>query len=147
MLIAGGFEIRNLEDFEQTVKAVSGDLLEYKERSSPRHSVQGKIYTSTDYPPDHPDHGRGLTGLDPEFSVAPAGAAQRPGREPLTERERQIMGLLAHGLTGREIAARLFLSPATVRTHVQNAMGKLGARTRAQAIAIVSADGRPPLAA
>jgi DNA-binding NarL/FixJ family response regulator len=91
--------------------------------------------------------GRGLTWLDAEFSVAPAGAAQRPGREPLTERERQIMGLLAHGLTGREIAARLFLSPATVRTHVQNAMGKLGARTRAQAIAIVSADGRPPLAA
>lgn len=49
-----GFEIRKLEDFEQTVKAVSGDLLEYKERSSPRHAVQGKIYTSTDYPPDHP---------------------------------------------------------------------------------------------
>lgn len=49
-----GFDIRTLEDFERTVKAVSGDLLEYKERSSPRHSVQGKIYTSTDYPPDQP---------------------------------------------------------------------------------------------
>jgi DNA-binding NarL/FixJ family response regulator len=58
----------------------------------------------------------------------------------LTERERQIFGLLAHGLTGREIAAQLFLSPATVRTHVQNAMHKLGARTRAQAMALAAAE-------
>ena len=80
----------------------------------------------------------GASYLDPDFAVADRGDADRHDRTCLTERERQILGLLAHGLTGREAASRLFLSPATVRTHVQNAMHKLGARTRAQAIAMVT---------
>jgi len=48
------FGLQTVDDFETTVKAVSGDLLEYRERSSPRHAVAGKIYTSTDYPADQP---------------------------------------------------------------------------------------------
>lgn len=54
----------------------------------------------------------------------------------LTPREREILGLLAQGLTGELIAHRLFLSPATVRTHIGNATRKLGASTRAQAVAM-----------
>jgi len=53
----------------------------------------------------------------------------------LSPREAEMLTLLADGLSGDEIAARLVLSPATVRTHVQNAMVKLGARTRGSAIA------------
>jgi len=53
-LLFRGFDIPRLEEFEHTVRAISGELLEYKERSSPRHAVSGKIYTSTDYPPDQP---------------------------------------------------------------------------------------------
>ncbi len=53
----------------------------------------------------------------------------------LTPREAEMLTLLADGLSGDEIAARLVLSPATVRTHVQNAMVKLGAHTRGSAIA------------
>ena len=53
----------------------------------------------------------------------------------LTPREAEMLSLLADGLSGEEIAARLVLSPATVRTHVQNAMVKLGAHTRGSAIA------------
>lgn len=49
-----GFEITRVDEFDRTVQAISGDLLEYRERSSPRHAVAGKIYTSTDYPPEHP---------------------------------------------------------------------------------------------
>jgi alpha-ketoglutarate-dependent taurine dioxygenase len=49
-----GFDIPRVEDFDRTVQSISGDLLEYKERSSPRHAVAGKIYTSTDYPPSEP---------------------------------------------------------------------------------------------
>jgi alpha-ketoglutarate-dependent taurine dioxygenase len=49
-----GFDVATPEAFEATVKAISGDLLEYKERSSPRHAVSGRVYTSTDYPPDQP---------------------------------------------------------------------------------------------
>jgi DNA-binding CsgD family transcriptional regulator len=44
--------------------------------------------------------------------------------------------MIADGLTDREIAARLVLSPATARTHARNLIGKLGAHTRAQAVAI-----------
>jgi DNA-binding NarL/FixJ family response regulator len=50
----------------------------------------------------------------------------------LTERERQVMALVAGGLTNHEIADRLVMSPATARTHVSRAMTKLGARDRTQ---------------
>jgi alpha-ketoglutarate-dependent taurine dioxygenase len=53
-LLFRGFDIPAVGDFDQAVRSISGDLLEYRERSSPRHAVAGKIYTSTDYPPDQP---------------------------------------------------------------------------------------------
>jgi len=52
----------------------------------------------------------------------------------LTEREREIVGLVAHGLSIDDIAARLHLSPLTAKTHVNRAMTKLGARDRAQLV-------------
>jgi PAS domain S-box-containing protein len=58
----------------------------------------------------------------------------RPSK--LTPREREILQMIADGLTDREIAGRLTLSPATARTHARNLIGKLGAHTRAQAVAI-----------
>jgi PAS domain S-box-containing protein len=54
---------------------------------------------------------------------------------PLTPREREVLTALALGRTGAQIATELFISPETVRNHVRNARAKLGARTRAQAIA------------
>jgi DNA-binding NarL/FixJ family response regulator len=54
--------------------------------------------------------------------------------EQLTDREREVMALAAEGLSNEEIAARLFLSPATAKTHVSRAMVKLGARDRAQLV-------------
>jgi DNA-binding CsgD family transcriptional regulator len=53
-----------------------------------------------------------------------------------TAREREVLQLLAGGRTDGQIAQLLELSPATVQTHVRNAKAKLGARTRAQAVAI-----------
>jgi DNA-binding NarL/FixJ family response regulator len=53
---------------------------------------------------------------------------------PLTAREREVVTLVGHGLTNDEIAGRLFLSTATVRTHIGRAMTKLGARDRAQLV-------------
>lgn len=52
----------------------------------------------------------------------------------LSSRESEILAMLAEGLTGEEIAQRLVLSPETVRTHVRNAMKKLQARTRTEAV-------------
>jgi DNA-binding NarL/FixJ family response regulator len=54
----------------------------------------------------------------------------------LSGREREILGLLADGNSNPEIAAKLFISPETVRTHVRNAMAKLEADTRTQAVAL-----------
>ena len=58
------------------------------------------------------------------------------GRKP-SARELEVLTLLADGATDPQIAKRLELSPATVQTHVRNAKAKLGARTRAQAVALV----------
>jgi len=54
----------------------------------------------------------------------------------LSDREREILGLLAEGVPSGDIAKRLFLSTETVRTHVRNAMRKLDADTRTQAVAM-----------
>jgi DNA-binding NarL/FixJ family response regulator len=56
------------------------------------------------------------------------------GLDALTERERELTGLVAAGLSNDQIAERLVLSPATVKTHVNRAMVKLGARDRAQLV-------------
>jgi DNA-binding NarL/FixJ family response regulator len=59
----------------------------------------------------------------------------------LTAREREVMALAAEGATNTEIAERLFLSPLTVRTHIQRAMMKLHARDRAQLVVIAYQTG------
>lgn len=54
---------------------------------------------------------------------------------PLTPREREVINLLAAGLTGREIAERLVIAPSTAAKHIENVVGKLGVRSRTQAVA------------
>ncbi|QFQ95659.1 response regulator transcription factor [Streptomyces phaeolivaceus] len=75
--------------------------------------------------------------------------APQPGTHPaarknladLTDREREVMALAADGLTNADIAARLYLSPLTVRTHIHHAMAKLHARDRAQLVVIAYQTG------
>ena len=59
----------------------------------------------------------------------------------LTDREREVMTLVAEGLSNDEIAARLFLSPLTAKTHVSRIMTKLGARDRAQVVVMAYETG------
>jgi DNA-binding NarL/FixJ family response regulator len=65
---------------------------------------------------------------------APMDEAARRGLAAITDREREITVLVATGLSNDEIAAKLVLSPATVKTHVNRAMAKVGARDRAQLV-------------
>jgi DNA-binding NarL/FixJ family response regulator len=61
--------------------------------------------------------------------------------DALTEREREVVALAGTGLSNEEIAARLFLSPLTAKTHVSRAMGKLGVRDRAQLVVLAYESG------
>jgi len=88
----------------------------------------------------------GQTHLDPAVqerlvaavtSQPPAAGLSGPGQNPpggLTAREAEVLTLLASGLTNTEIAQRLYLSNATVKTHINRIFAKTGARDRAQAV-------------
>lgn len=81
---------------------------------------------------------RGQTTLAPEAAQALIHAhtrAPRPGHD-LTERERDVLGLMVQGLTNQEIAQRLAVSPHTAKFHVSNVLMKLGAASRTEAVAL-----------
>jgi DNA-binding NarL/FixJ family response regulator len=63
------------------------------------------------------------------------------GPECLSEREREVLGLVARGLNNTEVAEALGLSPLTAKTHVSRIMGKLGARDRAQLVIVAYESG------
>ena len=78
---------------------------------------------------------------------APARAPTGPGHEPpggLTAREAEVLTLLAAGLSNTEIAQQLYLSHATVKTHINRIFAKTGARDRAQAVRYAYQHGLPP---
>jgi LuxR family maltose regulon positive regulatory protein len=67
---------------------------------------------------------------------APAASPGVPEQiEPLSERETEVLALIAQGLTNREVGQRLFISQGTVKAHTSNIYGKLGVRSRTQAVA------------
>jgi DNA-binding NarL/FixJ family response regulator len=68
-------------------------------------------------------------------------AASGSSLDVLTDREREVVALVAEGLSNDEIAARLFVSGATAKTHVSRAMGKLAARDRAQLVVFAYESG------
>jgi DNA-binding NarL/FixJ family response regulator len=71
----------------------------------------------------------------------PSAAAQHEGLDELTMREREVLGLIAEGLTNAEIAEKLYLSPLTAKTHVSRILMKLGARDRVQLVVIAYQSG------
>lgn len=76
-----------------------------------------------------------------EFATLTRKTEPLPDLEVLTEREREVMALVAGGLSNDEIAERLVVSPATAKTHVSRAMVKLSARDRAQLVVFAYKSG------
>jgi DNA-binding NarL/FixJ family response regulator len=83
----------------------------------------------------------GGTYVDPRLRSALLSGRSTQRVPSLSKRERQIIELLAQGLTGEQVAEQLVLSSETVKTHIRNAMGKLEASTRVHAIAIALREG------
>jgi len=138
---ASGFLVKDVEPEEllQAVRVVArGDAL-----LSP--SVTKAVisaFASGGQPPDlraeraaaPPASGRtGSSGGSGGPGVS-GGRAVPPGLASLTDREREVVGLVAEGLSNDEIARKLVVSPLTAKTHVSRAMTKLNARDRAQLV-------------
>ncbi len=77
----------------------------------------------------------GRTYVDPVLAGVLSSSAATEKVTELTQRERDVLRLLADGLSNEEIGKELFISPETVRTHVRKAMARLDADTRTQAVA------------
>ena len=97
-------------------------------------------YLMKDSPPDELLRGvraaaRGEAVLSPSVATRLLGQVREPAREPLSQRELDILALIARGCSNREAAARLFISEATVKTHVLHVYAKLGVNDRAAAVA------------
>ena len=88
---------------------------------------------------------RGEAALDPAVQHHVVAALATPTAAPLpddlTPREAEVLGLIAEGLTNAEIAERLVVSAATVKSHVNHIFAKIGARDRAQAVVYAYANG------
>ncbi len=79
---------------------------------------------------------RGESVLSPAVARRLMGNVRSPAKEPLSQRELEVLTLIARGNSNKEAASRLFISEATVKTHLLHAYAKLGVRDRAAAVAV-----------
>jgi len=84
---------------------------------------------------------KGGTYVDPRLRPALLSRRTTQRMPSLSKREREIMDLLAQGMTGEDVANHLVLSSETIKTHIRNAMNKLEAHTRVHAVAIALREG------
>ena len=103
-LLFRGFKVEEIDVFQRAVIALSGELLSYMEQSSPRHAVEGKVYTSTDYPPNetiflHNEQSYNLSWCKHISFYCPR-PAQTGGRTPLAD-TREILARIDPEITAR----------------------------------------------
>ncbi len=79
---------------------------------------------------------RGEAVLSPSVATRLLGQVRAPAREPLSSRELDVLALVARGTSNRDTATRLFISEATVKTHLLHIYAKLGVNDRAAAVAV-----------
>ncbi|MGW1225457.1 response regulator [Streptomyces sp. NPDC001478] len=112
-----------------TLAAIEAGATGYLLKDAPREELFTAVRAAAD----------GRTVLSPAVAsrlVSAVRAPAAPGHEKLSAREREVLALVAKGTSNREIAAELFISEATVKTHLTHLFAKLGAKDRAAAVAV-----------
>lgn len=112
-----------------TLPAIEAGATGYLLKDAPRDELFTAVRAAAD----------GRTVLSPAVAsrlISRVRAPVAPGHEALSAREREVLGLVARGTSNREIAAELFISEATVKTHLTHVFAKLGAKDRAAAVAV-----------
>ncbi|WP_371606122.1 response regulator transcription factor [Streptomyces sp. NBC_01213] len=112
-----------------TLPAIEAGATGYLLKDAPRDELFTAVRAAAD----------GRTVLSPAVAsrlVSRVRTPASPGYESLSARECEVLGLVARGTSNREIAAELFISEATVKTHLTHVFAKLGAKDRAAAVAV-----------
>ncbi|MBT3163325.1 response regulator transcription factor [Streptomyces sp. Vc74B-19] len=112
-----------------TLPAIEAGATGYLLKDAPREELFAAVRAAAE----------GRSVLSPAVAsrlVSAVRAPRTPGGEPLSAREREVLALVAKGTSNREIARELFISEATVKTHLTHIFGKLGAKDRAAAVAV-----------
>ncbi|MEU9314233.1 response regulator transcription factor [Streptomyces sp. NPDC048295] len=111
-----------------TLPAIEAGATGYLLKDAPREELFTAVRAAAD----------GRTVLSPAVASRLISRVRTPaaGSEALSAREREVLELVAKGTSNREIAAELFISEATVKTHLTHVFAKLGAKDRAAAVAI-----------
>ena len=107
------------------VRAVEAGATGYLLKDSPRDELLRAVRAAA----------RGEAALSPSVATRLLGQVRAPAQEPLSQREFEVLELVARGATNREAAAKLFISEATVKTHLLHIYAKLGVSDRAAAVA------------
>jgi DNA-binding NarL/FixJ family response regulator len=130
-------ELRNRYGSSVAIVFLSGERTEAFDRAA------GLLIGADDYLAKPVDPGELIARIT-RFVDRPRSNGEGPrsnGKlEMLTQRESEVLDLLAEGLTQEEIAERLVISPKTVATHIQRILGKLEVRSRAQAVSLALRD-------
>ncbi|WP_328902491.1 response regulator transcription factor [Streptomyces sp. NBC_00441] len=111
-----------------TLPAIEAGATGYLLKDAPREELFTAVRAAAE----------GRTVLSPAVAsrlVSAVRAPAAPGNDTLSAREREVLTLVARGTSNREIAAELFISEATVKTHLTHLFAKLGAKDRAAAVA------------
>uniref|UniRef100_UPI0031D624B1 response regulator transcription factor n=1 Tax=Streptomyces hawaiiensis TaxID=67305 RepID=UPI0031D624B1 len=108
-----------------TLPAIEAGATGYLLKDAPRDELFAGVRAAAE----------GRTVLSPAVASRLVSAVRAPGNEPLSAREREVLALVARGTSNREIARELFISEATVKTHLTHLYAKLGVNDRAAAVA------------
>ncbi|WP_406297980.1 response regulator transcription factor [Embleya sp. NBC_00888] len=116
------------------VRAVEAGATGYLLKDTPRVELAAAVRAAA----------RGETVLAPPVAAKLVTRLKAPVRDPLSPRETQVLGLVARGMTNAEIGRQLYISEATVKTHLLRTFNKLGVDDRTAAVTVAMADGLLP---